>query len=137
MAGVHRRGVRLPAVARVLREGGYEGGDAMLYYGRPGPFADTVEATVMGGVDGLMAATGAGSTSSRGRPATSPARSCPAAGVGVYSAGAAPARRVSSSPFGSIAQGSDAMPQSASRLRIGSHDGGFRSARFHQEQERP
>ena len=40
----------LPSV-RVLREGGYEGGDAMLYFGRPGPFADTVEATVMNGVD--------------------------------------------------------------------------------------
>jgi hypothetical protein len=28
---------------RVLREGGYEGGDAMIYYGRPGPFSDGVE----------------------------------------------------------------------------------------------
>jgi neutral ceramidase len=28
---------------RVLKEGGYEGGDAMIYYGRPGPFAPTVE----------------------------------------------------------------------------------------------
>jgi len=46
--------------ARVLREGGYEGGDAMLYFGRPGPFADTVESAVLGGVDALMAATGAG-----------------------------------------------------------------------------
>jgi neutral ceramidase len=43
---------------RVLREGGYEGGDAMLYFGRPGPFADTVEATVLSGIDGLMAAAG-------------------------------------------------------------------------------
>jgi hypothetical protein len=43
--------------ARVLREGGYEGGDAMMYFGRPGPFADTVETTVLGGVDVLMAAT--------------------------------------------------------------------------------
>ena len=41
---------------RVLREGGYEGGDAMLYFGRPGPFAETVEATVLSGVDALMAA---------------------------------------------------------------------------------
>jgi len=46
--------------ARVLREGGYEGGDAMLYFGRPGPFADTVEATVLNGVDALMSAAGAG-----------------------------------------------------------------------------
>jgi hypothetical protein len=45
--------------ARVLREGGYEGGDAMLYFGRPGPFADTVEGTVLAGVDALMTATGA------------------------------------------------------------------------------
>jgi len=44
--------------ARVLREGGYEGGDAMLYFGRPGPFADSVESRVMGGVDRLMAAAG-------------------------------------------------------------------------------
>jgi len=47
----------VPSV-RVLHEGGYEGGDAMLYFGRPGPFADTVEATVLGGVDALMAAVG-------------------------------------------------------------------------------
>jgi hypothetical protein len=46
----------VPSV-RVLREGGYEGGDAMLYFGRPGPFADTVETTVLDGVDALMAAT--------------------------------------------------------------------------------
>jgi hypothetical protein len=42
---------------RILREGGYEGGDAMLYYGRPGPFADTVEDTVLRGIDTLIAAT--------------------------------------------------------------------------------
>ncbi len=42
---------------RVLREGGYEGGEAMLYFGRPGPFADTVESSVMAGVEGLLAAT--------------------------------------------------------------------------------
>jgi neutral ceramidase len=29
--------------SRVLKEGGYEGGDAMIYYGRPGPFAPPVE----------------------------------------------------------------------------------------------
>jgi len=29
----------------------------MLYYGRPGPFADTVETSVMTGIDALMAAT--------------------------------------------------------------------------------
>lgn len=32
---------------RVLDEGGYEGGDAMIYYGRPGPFAGDVETRIM------------------------------------------------------------------------------------------
>lgn len=35
---------------RVLREGGYEGGDAMIYYGRPGPFSDAVEELIVSGV---------------------------------------------------------------------------------------
>lgn len=39
---------------RVLREGGYEGADAMIYYGRPGPFAAGVEARVFGEVARLM-----------------------------------------------------------------------------------
>jgi hypothetical protein len=42
---------------RVLAEGGYEGGGAMLYYGRPGPFADSVEASLLGQVDALMTST--------------------------------------------------------------------------------
>lgn len=42
---------------RVLREGGYEGGEAMLYFGRPGPFADTVERTVLAGIEDLLTAT--------------------------------------------------------------------------------
>lgn len=46
----------LPSL-RVLREGGYEGGDAMLYYARPGPFSEVVERRVMGCVDDLMAQT--------------------------------------------------------------------------------
>ena len=32
---------------RVLREGGYEGGDAMIYYGRPGPFSEAVEELII------------------------------------------------------------------------------------------
>ncbi|MBP7570013.1 MAG: neutral/alkaline non-lysosomal ceramidase N-terminal domain-containing protein [Acidobacteria bacterium] len=44
----------LPSV-RVLREGGYEGGEAMLYFGRPGPFTESVERTVMTGVEWLLA----------------------------------------------------------------------------------
>ena len=39
---------------RVLKEGGYEGGDAMIYYGRPGPFAGNVEDLIIGGVRGLL-----------------------------------------------------------------------------------
>ena len=43
---------------RVLREGGYEGADAMVYYGRPGPFADGVEERVFRQIGGLMRQTG-------------------------------------------------------------------------------
>lgn len=39
---------------RVLREGGYEGGDAMIYYGRPGPFTDAVEDLIFDQVRRLM-----------------------------------------------------------------------------------
>lgn len=39
---------------RVLREGGYEGADAMIYYGRPGPFTDVVEELIVGEVRGLI-----------------------------------------------------------------------------------
>ena len=39
----------VPSV-RVLHEGGYEGGDAMIYYGRPGPFTDAVEERIVGKV---------------------------------------------------------------------------------------
>ena len=40
--------------ARVLAEGGYEGADAMIYYGRPGPFADGVEELIVGEVHRLV-----------------------------------------------------------------------------------
>lgn len=43
---------------RVLREGGYEGADAMVYYGRPGPFTDAVEELVVAEARRLLAATG-------------------------------------------------------------------------------
>lgn len=39
---------------RVLREGGYEGGDAMIYYGRPAPFAESVEERIVAGVGRLV-----------------------------------------------------------------------------------
>jgi Neutral/alkaline non-lysosomal ceramidase, N-terminal len=35
---------------RVLKEGGYEGGGAMIYYGQPGPFAPSIEETIIGEV---------------------------------------------------------------------------------------
>jgi hypothetical protein len=39
---------------RVLEEGGYEGGGAMVYYGQPGPFAPTIEETIIGKVHDLI-----------------------------------------------------------------------------------
>lgn len=39
---------------RVLREGGYEGGDAMIYYSRPGPFNESVEELIVGKVHKLI-----------------------------------------------------------------------------------
>jgi neutral ceramidase len=42
---------------RVLEEGGYEGGGAMIYYGKPGPFDRTVEERIHETVRALMAET--------------------------------------------------------------------------------
>jgi Neutral/alkaline non-lysosomal ceramidase, N-terminal len=39
---------------RVLAEGGYEGGGAMVYYSLPSPWAPTVEERIIDGVRGLM-----------------------------------------------------------------------------------
>ena len=47
----------LPSL-RVLNEGGYEGGGAMIYYGRPGPVAPSVEERIHAKVDELMEAAG-------------------------------------------------------------------------------
>lgn len=44
---------------RVLREGGYEPVDSMIYYGQPGPFAETVEETVFAAIRRAMAEAGA------------------------------------------------------------------------------
>jgi neutral ceramidase len=43
---------------RVLKEGGYEGGGAMIPYGLPSPFAEPVEEVIAGKVDELMHRTG-------------------------------------------------------------------------------
>jgi hypothetical protein len=40
--------------AQILKEGGYEAVDSMIYYGQPGPFAPDVEERVMGGVKNVM-----------------------------------------------------------------------------------
>lgn len=39
---------------RVLREGGYEGGDSAVYYGLYGPWAPEVEETIMGAVHAML-----------------------------------------------------------------------------------
>jgi hypothetical protein len=39
---------------RVLQEGGYEGGGAMIAYGQPAPFTSEVEEIVAQGVDALV-----------------------------------------------------------------------------------
>lgn len=44
---------------RVLREGGYEPVDSMIYYGQPGPFAESVEESVFAAVRQVMAQVGA------------------------------------------------------------------------------
>ena len=40
--------------ARVLREGGYEAADSMIYYGQPGPFTEEVEARIQDAVRQVM-----------------------------------------------------------------------------------
>jgi neutral ceramidase len=49
---------------RVLREGGYEAADSMIYYGQPGPFAESVEETISAAVHRVMKRVGA-----KGKPA--------------------------------------------------------------------
>ena len=47
---------------RVLQEGGYEGGGAMVYYGQPGPFAPTIEETIIGKIHNLVRRVRSGSS---------------------------------------------------------------------------
>ncbi len=44
--------------ARVLKEGGYEAVESMIYYGQPGPFSEDVEETVFSGIHGVLKRTG-------------------------------------------------------------------------------
>lgn len=39
---------------RILKEGGYEGGGAMMYYGQTGPFAESVESVIFSKIDDLL-----------------------------------------------------------------------------------
>ncbi len=39
---------------RVLKEGGYEADDSMIYYGQPGPWADDVEERIFGAIHRVM-----------------------------------------------------------------------------------
>ena len=43
---------------RVLKEGGYEGDDAMISYGRPGPLGDDIEEVIAGKVRELVGRVG-------------------------------------------------------------------------------
>src|SRR5215203_268219 len=54
------------ASARVLKEGGYEGGGAMVNYGRPGPLADGVEEVIAAKVRELVGRVGGRAADSRG-----------------------------------------------------------------------
>jgi hypothetical protein len=40
--------------AQILKEGGYEAVDSMIYYGQPGPFAADVEERVMTAVQRVL-----------------------------------------------------------------------------------
>jgi neutral ceramidase len=55
------------ASRRVLEEGGYEGGGAMVNYGRPGPLAPDVEDIIAHKVDELVARVAGGSSKETGR----------------------------------------------------------------------
>ena len=39
---------------RIIKEGGYEAIDSMIYYGQPGPFADDVEETIFNGIRSVL-----------------------------------------------------------------------------------
>ena len=47
---------------RVLREGGYEALDNMVFYDQPGPFAENVEEKVIAGCREVLGRTGAKSS---------------------------------------------------------------------------
>jgi hypothetical protein len=54
------------ASARVLKEGGYEGGGAMVNYGRPGPLGDRIEEVIAAKVRELVGRVGGKATAANG-----------------------------------------------------------------------
>ncbi|MHB1308508.1 MAG: hypothetical protein ACYC23_15625, partial [Limisphaerales bacterium] len=44
---------------RVLREGGYEAVESMIYYGQPGPFAESAEEVIHAAIRRVMTQVGA------------------------------------------------------------------------------
>ena len=48
----------LEALRLLLKGGGYEAVDSMIYYGQPGPFTEDIEETVIGAVRDVMARVG-------------------------------------------------------------------------------
>jgi hypothetical protein len=60
---------------RVQREGGYEAVDNMIYYGQPGPFAESVEETVFSAIRRVAERVGLGASPAAGAPATGSSRS--------------------------------------------------------------
>ncbi|HZT30128.1 MAG TPA: neutral/alkaline non-lysosomal ceramidase N-terminal domain-containing protein [Bryobacteraceae bacterium] len=54
---------------RVLQEGGYEGGGAMIYYVEPGPFAPSVEETIISKTEEMVRSLTTGTSAKAARPA--------------------------------------------------------------------
>ena len=50
---------------RVLKEGGYEAADAMIYYGQPGPYTDDIEDNIFQTIHKVMAEVGASPSSGK------------------------------------------------------------------------
>ncbi len=43
---------------RVLKEGGYEPVESMIYYGQPGPYRENVESTIFGAIHSVLKSVG-------------------------------------------------------------------------------
>ncbi len=54
MAGYSNDVMSYIPTAQVLKEGGYEAVDSMIYYGKPGPYASDVEERIMKTIHSVM-----------------------------------------------------------------------------------